>query len=230
MCTLTYIPTAQGFILTHNRDESQWRETAAPPQTYEKHGLTLLFPKDGRAGGTWIVETKDRVACLLNGAFEKHHHQPPYRLSRGIVLLDLFRFETILDFSSKYDLDSIEPFTMIEIQMGNLSVLRWDGIQTFIENPKKEPQIWSSSTLYDAGIQMARRQIFSTFIEQHTQPTAEEILLFHKTGRTGSSQYDLIMEKPNGVKTLSISQIIHSDNNRQFIYEDLVANKQSTWP
>ncbi|MBK9018424.1 MAG: NRDE family protein [Saprospiraceae bacterium] len=39
---------------------------------------SLIFPRDTAAGGTWIAASDtNRVACLLNGAFVKHKHQPP---------------------------------------------------------------------------------------------------------------------------------------------------------
>lgn len=88
MCTVTYLPVSTGFVLTQNRDEAPTRS----PQIISKEkrfGTELLFPKDTKAGGTWIATARDgRTACLLNGAFEKHKHEPPYRLSRGLVLLD----------------------------------------------------------------------------------------------------------------------------------------------
>jgi hypothetical protein len=37
----------------------------------------MIYPKDARSGGSWIVACHDEtVACLLNGAFEKHEKNP----------------------------------------------------------------------------------------------------------------------------------------------------------
>ncbi|MBK6665833.1 MAG: NRDE family protein [Saprospiraceae bacterium] len=71
MCTVSYMPTKSGFILTSSRDESKVRK-ALPPATYHLHGQDLVFPKDILAGGTWIAASeRGQVACLLNGAFDK---------------------------------------------------------------------------------------------------------------------------------------------------------------
>ena len=75
MCTVTIIPQENnGFVLTSNRDEAPDRVSLAP-DFYLVDGIKLLFPKD-KMGGTWIgVSEKNRVVCLLNGAFEKHERK-----------------------------------------------------------------------------------------------------------------------------------------------------------
>src|SRR5688500_18696780 len=102
MCTLTYIPLKDGFLFTSNRDERRLRAPALPPEVYRVHGKDILFPKDGEAGGSWVASSDSLQLCLLNGAFERHIPNPPYRLSRGIVLLDAFGYEGFHAFFEKY--------------------------------------------------------------------------------------------------------------------------------
>ncbi|MBK9489945.1 MAG: NRDE family protein [Haliscomenobacter sp.] len=87
MCTVTYVSPAPGqFILTSNRDEAPSRG-ATRLVVEEKEGKRLIFPQDPAAGGTWIAAASNqRMVCLLNGAFEAHNRQTPYRLSRGIMV------------------------------------------------------------------------------------------------------------------------------------------------
>ena len=114
MCTVTFLPKGEnGYILTSNRDETPKR-AASPPQAYDVHGIAVTFPKDPLAGGTWIACDKQRFTlCLLNGAFEKHSHRPPYALSRGLMLLDFFKYNDAESFQIGYDFEGIEPFTLI---------------------------------------------------------------------------------------------------------------------
>lgn len=90
MCTVTFVPSAKGAIITSNRDEMVMRPHAAMP-AWEQWGTgRILFPKDGLAGGTWIgMHENGAVMVLLNGAFVRHQHLPPYRRSRGLVFLDI---------------------------------------------------------------------------------------------------------------------------------------------
>ncbi|NDC40852.1 MAG: hypothetical protein EBZ77_04755, partial [Chitinophagia bacterium] len=55
MCTVTYLPLDNGHILTSNRDEQLLRQAAAPPELIEGKTGGILFPRDGKAGGTWIA-------------------------------------------------------------------------------------------------------------------------------------------------------------------------------
>jgi uncharacterized protein with NRDE domain len=154
LCTVTFLPTASGFILTSNRDESPVRAAITlPPQLYQLVTAPAYFPKDPQ-GGTWIaVSGEGRIHCLLNGAFERHAHQPPYRKSRGIVVLDSLEYDVAEQFASGYDFTDIEPFTLVMVNSSGLlqvQEFRWDGNQTYLKDlASGTPHIWSSATLYD---------------------------------------------------------------------------------
>jgi len=64
---------------------------------------------------------------LLNGAFKKHIAQPPYRKSRGLVLLEIVEADEPQSFFKQLDLFDIEPFTVVLHQPGLLHEFRWDG-------------------------------------------------------------------------------------------------------
>ena len=65
MCTVTYIPTRTGVLLTSNRDERVDRAPALPPATYHSGNQCLTYPKDAQAGGTWIALRDGRCAAVL---------------------------------------------------------------------------------------------------------------------------------------------------------------------
>ena len=97
MCTVTYLPLAQGYFLTSNRDEKSIRKKALQPSKFETGSGILLFPKDADANGTWIAaHDRGESVVLLNGAFESHVSNPPYERSRGLVLLDLFESSSVV--------------------------------------------------------------------------------------------------------------------------------------
>lgn len=67
MCTVTYLPIGKSsFILTSNRDESQQRKIAAPPEKYSIYDTNVYFPKDTDANGTWFAAAETKFTlCLL---------------------------------------------------------------------------------------------------------------------------------------------------------------------
>ena len=114
MCTVTFFPlSGSEFILTSNRDEAPGRNTISP-KVYIENGVEVLFPKDEVAGGTWIGASKhNRLICLLNGGFTSHDRLEAYRMSRGIIVLDLLTTTDLYTTINDYDFDGIEPFTII---------------------------------------------------------------------------------------------------------------------
>ncbi|MEO6038212.1 MAG: NRDE family protein, partial [Saprospiraceae bacterium] len=208
MCTVTYYPTPSGFILTHNRDEAPTRS----PQTISRVKLparTLLFPRDTKAGGAWIVATNTgQTACLLNGAFVKHHHAPPYRRSRGLLLLDCMEAERPPDFVDHYDYTGIEPFTLLFISKQLVRELRWDGLRAYHKNlPIDQPHFWCSATLYAPAMQQRREQVYRDWLPGH-RPRATTLLTLHREGSVQDPQNDFVMNRADRVRTVSITQVV----------------------
>ena len=114
MCTVTLLPQANNnFILTSNRDEHPNRITI-PPKKYVENGVEMFFPKDEKAGGTWIgFSDKNRMICLLNGAFKNHIKKKNYKKSRGVIAKEVLQSNNFLKFINELDLNGIEPFTII---------------------------------------------------------------------------------------------------------------------
>jgi len=231
MCTVTFIPQQQGgFVLTQNRDETPLRKGVLFPSSHIAEHSELLFPKDGEAGGTWLsISTKGRVAALLNGAFENHKRTPPYRKSRGLVVLESFDFNTPQEFAAHYDFENIEPFTLILIESQpelELWELRWDGTQTHLKQCNAlQEQIWSSSPLYNAAMRAERESWFETW-KNKAPHTADSILHFHHTAGNGDPETDVKMVRPY-VQTVSITQITQQEGNLCMQYHDLLTQEKS---
>lgn len=234
MCTVSYLPIIDGehqFVVTHNRDESINRP-ADLPQVYKTDDTELFYPKDRRAGGTWIgVSDKQRLVCLMNGAFTAHHHQPPYRKSRGTVVKELLRFPEVLPAIKRYDFTGIEPFFALLFSWRNKLAIHeivWDGEKLhLIEKETDKPQLWSAAMIYTKTEQLQRRQMFRDFLTDQRQNglTAVEVWQFHHR-RSTSREKGLIIDRGT-LKTTSISQFIHLENAEdRFLFDDLHAGEK----
>lgn len=234
MCTLTFVTTAKGFILTSSRDEHKARPTLAPA-AYTFQNQTLTFPKDDLAGGTWIAANKDhKIACLLNGAFVKHKHQPPYRKSRGLILLESFTYPTADVFINDVDLHNIEPFTLVLIDQQNkleINELRWDGAQRHHQKyDATQNHIWSSASLYTPQLQQQRRDWFANWLTAHQQQQDKDILQFHTQKHGSDTENDVVMARNNGLQTVSVTQILAEEPIWRMLYLDLLANSKTITP
>ena len=226
MCTVTFVRSANKTIITSNRDEQVLRQ-AIEPKSYEINGKSLVFPKDPQAGGTWYaVDEHGNVLVLLNGGNEKHKWNPPYRRSRGLILLDIISAESPLVMWKEIDLTDIEPFTLVLFQQGSLYQLRWDATQKdSTELPVAENHIWSTSMLSTRDIREKREKWFANFMRFNAHPTAKDLYHFHHYAESGDTENGLVINRNNFLKTLSITQAVIQEGKVKINYHDLTQRK-----
>ncbi|WP_282134314.1 NRDE family protein [Seonamhaeicola maritimus] len=236
MCTVTIIPKGNNnFVLTSNRDEAPNRVSLSP-EFYTIEGVKTLFPKDELSDGTWIgVSDKNRLICVLNGGFVIHERKAEYRKSRGLVAKDVLIAEDLLALIKAYDLEDIEPFTMV-IADWNTDLkffeLVWDGIDKHISELPLEPKLWSSSTLYNEDMKAERQQWFKDF-RIRNELNAGTLMQFHSQADADNTDYGVIMDR-HFVKTTSITQVEKNGDDIEMSYENLqdgtIANKTISLP
>lgn len=209
MCTVTYIPTKNNsFIITHNRDEKLTRKNSLPPSKRQFSGKTLIYPLDTDKNGTWFcADEEGRLACILNGAFKKHISKPPYKKSRGLIVLESFIAPNFKDWINNVELKEIEPFTLILFENDILMELRWDGKEKHVKNlSTAKTHIWSSATLYSQVAILKRENWLKNWL--NAQPaTPESLLNFHNYGGEDRKETNLKMEIQGSHKTVSITQV-----------------------
>lgn len=238
MCTVSYIPkkSAGGFVLTSNRDEETLRPTVSP-RVYELGETKVGFPKDEKAGGSWIAANNNgRLCCLLNGAFVAHKKKPHHTQSRGNILIELTASPlSPFNFYEGINLVNVEPFTIVTIETRELEIVHfsefiWDGVKKHFRalNPG-EPFIWSSVTLYNHEHRKLRHQWFNRFItEKNGSISPESILSFHADKHTGDQAVNVIMEREGNLKTVSITQVLPENGKFRMNYFDLHNQKNTS--
>lgn len=228
MCTVSFIRRDSSVIITSNRDEHIDRPQSATPATEVRNNKRIVFPKDSKAGGTWFAaDEQGCVAVLLNGAIKPHTHEPPYRKSRGLVLLDMIETTDVLAAYNAIDLENIEPFTVVLYQQDKLYELKWDGgCRTEIELSAFEHHIWSSVTLYTNEVIKAREKLFTHFIQSSSEIEPQQIHDFHTNNR-GDNENGFIINRQSGMKTFSVTQAVVENRLTRFAYTDLLQQQQS---
>ena len=232
MCTVSFYKNNAQVIITSNRDEHHSRAKALPPQIYQTESCQLIYCKDAQANGTWMALRNDGATIvLLNGAFERHQLNPPYKKSRGLMLLDFFLYNEPEAFLKLYDFSGIEAFTLIlayscsDTKKVKLYELRWDEEKaTLLTHDSALPQIWSSVTLYTKEVIEERKGWFEVWLSKHANYTSDTVLFFHHFGGNGIAANDLLMERFTK-KTVSICCINKHLTHTDIIYEDLLNKK-----
>jgi hypothetical protein len=213
MCTVTYIPAANRIYLTSNRDERSDRAVAVPPATYRVDNSKMMYPKDAQAGGTWIVLKDDgSAAVLLNGGFEKHSYRPPYRKSRGLVVLDIAGATSPANHFQAMDLKAIEPFTLILLGSGKLRRCTWDGEQKYMaELDAAEPHIWSSATLYDQDLRLQKESSLKRWLAMTRLVNSSAVVDFHLGV---GMRYETNTHNNTNIRTVSVTSLELSTNSQ----------------
>ncbi|MEC5157664.1 NRDE family protein [Chryseobacterium sp. MP_3.2] len=229
MCTLTFIPQKEGFILTSSRDEIVSRPTLSPKE-YTLHQQNLVFPKDELKGGTWLVMGKNRVICVLNGSEKKFTLKENYTESRGKLVLNHFKFENSEQFLEETSFENVAPFTMVIFNLDfetSIEEISWNGSEKQIQYfNRKTSKIWSSATLYSKEKREEREIWFSKFLAENNLEE-RDLLHFHQQEHTSESATNILMKRSDGKQTTSISQISVSANENTFFHHDLLNNSTS---
>jgi uncharacterized protein with NRDE domain len=230
MCTVTFAPTKNGFVMTSSRDEHIARGATFEPQTYQFGTKKISFPKDEKAAGTWFgISSANEIMVLFNGGFVNHVRAQSYRKSRGLIFLALLSQADVLAAWAAIDLENIEPFSLIYLGNEQLHKLTWTGEEKNLQAlDTKKSYIWSSASLYTAEQAQARQAWFAAFEAENTAATAEDILNFHSQTAAENKDFGLQIDRPNGMKTQSITQAILADDAINLTYWQLDINKIST--
>lgn len=228
MCTVSFVYANNSFLLTSNRDEKITRPSAIEPKIYQTDTKKIIYPKDAKAGGTWfVVDEFGNAIILLNGGKIKHLVKDNYRLSRGVIVLDLMTSNAIVSTWKAIDLTDIEPFTLLVLENKQPFQLQWSGEEKFIDELEiNQTYIWSSSTLYAPDIQQQRAEWFREYMNENKEISAEKMKVFHKNTEPKDKKNGLIINRDNLYKTLSVTQTVISENSVSVNHSDLIQDKE----
>lgn len=230
MCTVSFVYANNSFLLTSNRDEKITRPSAIEPKIYQTETKKIIYPKDAKAGGTWfVVDEFGNAIILLNGGKTKHIAKEKYRLSRGVIVLELMASNAIVSTWKTIDLTDIEPFTLLVLENKQPFQLQWSGEEKFTDELEiNQTYIWSSSTLYTPEIQQQRAEWFKQYIDENKEISAEKMQFFHKNTEPKDAKNGLIINRDNLYKTLSVTQTVISENSIFMNHSDLIQDKEYT--
>lgn len=216
MCLVSYVPSDNGIIISSNRDEGINRGEPVLVHKQAMNDKLLSYPKDVK-GGTWFVHDESDVIVLLNGGIKKHERKEPYRMSRGLIVLELMAQDDIMQAWMGLDLNDIEPFTLVSYSSKFcLLELVWDGtekVSTSLDNDNAH--FWLSSTLYTREEFNVLRPRFETTIGK--QSTADDIASFHRSNKYEDKTGGAIIPD---IKTVSFTQIVKRNTEITMNYEN----------
>lgn len=210
MCTISFVPRGNGYVLGMNRDEQRQRVTALGPVQEEVGGRRIINPREP-SGGTWISLNDDGVSFgLVNWYSQPGKAASPIR-SRGEVVLrfrSLTTPEQVRTAAGEFGLSHLNPFRVIGV-FPALSIIlewQWDGKQWVERRHGWNPRQWISSGWDEPGAQRSRSAVFDRRRVEVDANTTEWVRRLHASHDDGPSPYSTCMHREDAA-TVSYCEI-----------------------
>lgn len=219
MCTLSFIPKSDGFLVGMNRDELLSRGAAQPPSLHDIRGTTTVFPLDVE-GGTWIAATEPgNCFALLN----RNGGDPRLkRRSRGeLVTLVLAssgcrEVESALD---QIDLTQYLPFRLVGFFGSAMQAFEWtwDGQRLATIAHGWEPRHWYSSGVSDEQATISRARIFEAAAKDPDAGSSEWLRRIHRSHKDKAGAFSVCVHRDDAA-SLSYTEVLVSRSHIAMSY------------
>ena len=221
MCTLSWKPTAEGYLLYFNRDEQRTRPHALPPAAHRHNGVDFIAPIDAAHGGTWLLVNAHGLSIgLLN-----HYPATPMSptkgcASRGLLPLacaDCASAAEAVGRCAGLPLTDYPPFHFVAIDRRVAAMLTWDGHAPQIDWLDPAGAMLTTSSFQPDLIVRARRTVFTLQVGDMADATPAQLEAFHR--HRGNDPAASVRMARIDACTHSISRIVVSRERARFSNE-----------
>ncbi|HEU4678216.1 MAG TPA: NRDE family protein [Terrimicrobiaceae bacterium] len=208
MCSVTFLPRDDGFLLAMNRDELRTRAAALPPEVSRRDGLAMLYPRE-RGGGTWVgINSSGMAFSLLNW-----HSQPDRAgedlVSRGEVVravLSAGSPQAAARIVGQLPCERMNPFRLVAISLAERSLDEWRSGAERLEQISLPwtRQHWFSSGFDEAKANHVRRKVCDRLADDALNgPTLRAL---HRSHLPEAGSFSMCMHRPEA-GTVSYTEI-----------------------
>jgi hypothetical protein len=219
MCTVSFMPTRQGFMLAMNRDEQVSRPRALAPRRHWAGTHASLYPSE-TGGGTWIGTNDAGLTLALMNWYAKPQRDRALCVSRGIIIPHLLAGENFGDVAAMFadlPLSQINPFRLIVVSLKErrMREWRWDGKALTCKRFGWKRRHWFSSG-YDEAL---TNKIRSTIVRKTTKATLPPAGLrkLHQSHLPAQGPFSICMHRTDA-KTVSYTEVMATGSGAAMRY------------
>jgi transport and Golgi organization protein 2 len=223
MCTVSFLPSPQGFYLAMNRDEKRDRFSALLPEIVEFEGHRVLFPREP-TGGTWI-SANDAGVCLALINWHRIKREPNNGVrSRGEVIRKLVGISTSHEISTavrKLPLRKLRPFRLIAIVSAENRVIewRWNLNRLSVRKHSWESRHWFSSSFDEETAAAERTRVCAAQLDESAKRDVKWLRRLHRSHEPERGPFSICMHRPTNA-TVSYTEVAVSGRSVVMCYKD----------
>ena len=210
MCTVSFLPTRQGFLLAMNRDEQVSRPRARAPRRHWTGTRASLYPSE-RGGGTWIGTNDAELTLALVNWYAKPQRDRAQCVSRGIIIPHLLAAENVAEVKATLLADlplfQINPFRLIVVSVKERRVRewRWDGKTLTTSRFGWKRRHWFSSGYDEARTNTLRAAVVRKSAKPSLTPAGLRKL--HQSHLPEQGPFSICMHRAEA-KTVSYTEVM----------------------
>jgi hypothetical protein len=209
MCSVSFLPREDGFVLAMNRDERLSRISALPPEVLERDGVQALYPHE-LSGGTWIGVNGAGMAFALINWYSQPDCADENPVSRGEVvraLLSARNSSAAARLLRGLPLRRMNPFRLMVVSPSERSLTEWRSacgdLGPFVLSWNR--QHWFSSGFDEGKANEMRRRVCSRMLRDPIDlPSLRRL---HRSHAPKAGAFSLCMHRSEAC-TVSYTEIV----------------------
>ncbi len=208
MCTLSFVPRRNGYVVAMNRDERRSRVEALPPHRFQFSEIAAVYPHEP-GGGTWIaVNDRSVTLALLNLG----DSSGPKQRSRGEIIPALIESLSMAEADIRLRRKSLRgylPFRLVGIfgGEGRVAEWRWSGRKLRRRSFPWRRQHWFSSGLSDAQARRHRQPILDAAWKRRSAGSLPWLRRIHRSHSPQAGAFSICVHRPDAA-TRSYTEIV----------------------
>ena len=213
MCTLTFIPTTDGYLAAMNRDELRNRPIACAPQVRARNGVEALYPAEP-SGGTWIAANcYGNLLALLNwNDMALSQDAPVKTTSRGLLipeLIDASSFAATTGILEGLPLGDVLPFRLVAFFVSEKTVAEWlwDGLRKELRILPWSRGHWFSSSLSDQAAAELRGMTCEAAAAGPDFGTTKSLRILHASHTPAAGPFSVCVHRADAA-TVSYAEVV----------------------
>jgi len=222
MCTLSFLPNKDGYLVAMNRDEMKTRATALAPSAHHANSLSFLFPQEP-SGGTWIAaNSRGNLLALMNANAPDNGALPSKLISRGEIIPALLHEHTPQPMEQALNAllqPGLYPFRLFAIFPATREIFQWtwNGARLTSRPHEWIRNHWFSSSRSDSRAETERGRACEMSWHPDTPDALAWLRSLHSSHIPDAGAFSLCVHREDAA-TVSYTEVESSDRELRMSY------------